>query len=273
MSPPPPAPLPVDTSEIDGVLTRLDALLERLRSDGSRLGIFAAMYRRVTRAVKAGILRGDFEDDERMSRFDRLFAEHYFRALSAYDPSLAPLVTPSAISPSPAAPPPCWRVALEATQQSRPLALQHLLLGMNAHINFDLGIAVLEVSPGTPLEDLKADFDGINAILQSLVDDVQRQLGEISPWLGLIDVLAGRFDETLTEFSLTLARDGAWRFAQRLHSAPEGARPALLHARAERIAELGHEIARPGFPLNVAVWAIRLLETNDVRRAIDVLSA
>ena len=46
-----------------------------------------------------------------------------------------------------------------------PVILQHLLLGINAHINLDLGIAAVETSPGNQLAPLKNDFDMINKLL------------------------------------------------------------------------------------------------------------
>src|SRR5690606_41399624 len=60
-----------------------------------------------------------------------------------------------------------------------PLVLQHLLLGMNAHINLDLGIAAAETAPGTALPALKRDFDEITTLLGEMLDDVQDRIGRI----------------------------------------------------------------------------------------------
>src|SRR3712207_8653052 len=53
--------------------------------------------------------------------------------------------------------------------RSGPLVVQHLILGMNAHINLDLGVAAATVAP-TPeeLQSLKPDFMTINALLGRL---------------------------------------------------------------------------------------------------------
>ena len=40
-----------------------------------------------------------------------------------------------------------WRVAFDAATKSKYLVLQQLLVGMNAHINLDLGIAAAETCP------------------------------------------------------------------------------------------------------------------------------
>lgn len=57
----------------------------------------------------------------------------------------------------------------------RPLILQHLLLGINAHINLDLGIAAAQTSPGDDLPDLRNDFVEINRVLVRQVDGIRER--------------------------------------------------------------------------------------------------
>jgi hypothetical protein len=54
---------------------------------------------------------------------------------------------------------------------------------MNAHINFDLGIAAAEIAPGDELPSLQHDFNEINTILARLVGQVQSEIYEVSPWI------------------------------------------------------------------------------------------
>lgn len=51
---------------IDDVIHQLTAIVERSRETTSRQGYFAALYRRVTIAVKEGIAAGRFQDGPRM---------------------------------------------------------------------------------------------------------------------------------------------------------------------------------------------------------------
>ena len=62
----------VDTSEIDGVIDRVERIAIESVTTGDRIGYFAAMYLAVTRAVKAAIVRGEFDDPTRMSHFDQI---------------------------------------------------------------------------------------------------------------------------------------------------------------------------------------------------------
>ncbi len=124
-------------STIDEVLEHLDGTIDLAHRQKSRLGYFAALYRNVTVKVREGILAGGFEDGARMERLDVAFANRYLDALERYHRG-------EDLSR-------CWRTSFEAAQNWHPIVLQHLLLGVNAHINLDLGIAAAQTSPGTQL--------------------------------------------------------------------------------------------------------------------------
>jgi len=190
---------------IDQVIERLDEITDSAIREGSRLGYFAALYNRVTRAIREGIRMGAFDDNPRMERLDVVFANRY---IEAYD-CLRRGVAPSA----------SWQIAFDAATQPDLSVLRHLLLGMNAHINLDLGIACAATAPVDRIDGLRADFNRINDVLASLLPTVQAQLGEISPSLGAFSDIAhsiDRLDERLGNFSMERARDGAWRFGRRL---------------------------------------------------------
>ena len=59
---------------IDGVIGKLDQIIDWSYTTKSRLGYFAALYRKVTIKVKEGIEEDFFEDGERMERLDVIFA-------------------------------------------------------------------------------------------------------------------------------------------------------------------------------------------------------
>jgi len=243
---------------IDQVIAELDEIIEVTRAEESRLGYFAALYRKVTIQVGKGIEEDFFDDPARMERLDVVFANRYLDALAQYRQGLE--TTDS------------WAVAFAASQQWWPIVLQHLLIGMNAHINLDLGIAAARTAPGQALPGLKNDFDKINEILSSMVDDVERELARVWPLLRLLDKVAGRTDETIIRFSMDRARDDAWAVAQILASLDQV-------AQAERIAQLDGQVARmgrllwhPGLLIGTAVRIIRLGERGTVAKIIDKLA-
>jgi Family of unknown function (DUF5995) len=244
---------------IDEVIAELSEIIDHSRRESSRLGYFAALYRKVTISVKEGIQNGRFEDGERMELLDVNFANRYLEAYELHRKGETPTGS--------------WQVSFEAAGHWRPLILQHLLLGINAHINLDLGIAAVETSPGDQLPPLKRDFDMINKILADLVQPVQDKIGKVSPWIDFLEKIDLSADDAIINFSLDRARASAWNFAVRLNSLDGNERIAAVKQRDQEITALGRLVYKPpGVLLNLGSLAIRLRESNDVARVIDALS-
>jgi Family of unknown function (DUF5995) len=87
---------------------------------------------RTTRAVKDDLAQGGFVDADWTERWDVVFADMYLDALEAWN------ATGDAPGP--------WAIAFGAANDTpRVPPLRHLLLGMNAHINYDLPQSLIEV--------------------------------------------------------------------------------------------------------------------------------
>jgi hypothetical protein len=82
-TPPPLPPIPTVTT-IDGVVEAINSIVDWSISVSSRLGYFAALYKRITIATGTAVSQGKFEDAPRMQRFDVTFATRYFDALNGY---------------------------------------------------------------------------------------------------------------------------------------------------------------------------------------------
>jgi hypothetical protein len=245
---------------IDEVLEHLDGIVDLARREKSRLGYFAALYRNVTRKVNEGILAGTFEDGARMQRFDVAFANRYLDAVERHHRGEEPSK--------------CWRTAFRATQEWHPIVLQHLLLGINAHINLDLGIAAAQTSPGTQLAGLRRDFDSINEVLWAMLDDVQDRLTRVSPLMSLLDSAGGRGDEVIMNFSIRRAREAAWRVAERLAPLSPEAMQKEIDVLDRWVDVLAGVIEDPpDRTIRLARFTVRLTESRDVGKVIDILAA
>jgi len=248
----------ISANSISEVITRLTDVTSELRERKSRLGFFPALYRQVTIKVMEGIHSGRFEDGQRMESLDVIFANRYLKALEQYKEGGQPSR--------------CWHVAFKAGDKWRPLVLQHLLLGMNAHINLDLGVAAAQTAPGEKLAELKRDFEVINDVLVESLDVVQNKLGAISPLLNLLDYVGGKRDEAVFNFSLRAARNAVWSVAELLaplDSAKQAREIEKIDIKIQKLAEL---ILKPGRLLNAATLPIRLAERRNTRLIIDVLT-
>jgi hypothetical protein len=244
---------------IDEVIVQLDEAIARARLEESRLGFFTVLYRNVTLKVKEGINSGFFEDGARIERLDVTFANRYLAALESFRLGEQPSK--------------CWLVSFEAALTRQPLILQHLLLGINAHINFDLGIAAAETCPGDELPGLKTDFDRINTILGGMLMKVKENIDELSPWIKVIDMVAPRTEDRIINFSLDKARQSAWLVANLLASASPDQQARKLEILDSAVAAFGRLIRNPrGWLISIAIRIIRLRESNDVPHVIDVLS-
>jgi hypothetical protein len=130
-----------------------------------------------------------------MAALDVQFAGLYFAALRS--------------TFSGAAAPDCWRAVLDRRNRTELARIQFALAGVNAHINHDLPIALVNTGPA-PVHGgaLYGDYTAVNDTLCTLIDRAKielrvRLLGEVLPPVSILE-------DTLAAFSMTAARESAW---------------------------------------------------------------
>jgi hypothetical protein len=144
---------------------------------------------------------------------------------------------------------------------------------MNAHINLDLGIAAAETCPGEKIESLRDDFMAINNVLASLVDDVSGEIDRLSPWIDLLDNLSPKATDAIVNFSMEKALNAAWDFALLLAPLSGPEREATIREYDESMSRLASLVAKPpGFLFKIGLWVIRLRESSQITRNIEVLN-
>ena len=242
---------------VDDVLAGLDEVVERSIHEGDVCGYFAVVYRKVTAKIKEGLAAGFFDDPERMERLDVLFAARYLDAVAAHRVGGRPTDS--------------WALTFDAGDRWRPLVLQHLLVGINAHINLDLGIAAARCAPGSQLAGLRRDFDRVNAVLAAMITTLEADLRAVSPWMGLLDHIGGRSRTELVRFSIVAARAGAWQFATELAEEPTSRWSVPIEERDRRVAAVGRRVLRPGAWMSAGLLLVRLRERSDVAANLKLL--
>lgn len=195
------APAPATT--IPEVLERMAAIEAALPPEDG-IACFNWMYRETTVAVQRAVQGGAFQDRPFLERLDVLFANRYFAALAAYlgDAQAAPRA---------------WQALFEARGRGGVLRLQFAVAGMNAHINFDLGQAVVATLAERGLGPQAGsaqhqDYLRINDILASLEPQMKGPLS--SPLIAEMDAALGRADDLTALWSIRRARDAAWASAE-----------------------------------------------------------
>lgn len=195
-------------SEEKPVLARMTTLVDQWEAAHDRRAIFLGCYRLMTSNMLDAIDAGRFQDGVWVSNLLHRFTDYYFNALALYEQH--DLITP-----------PVWKLAHDAARDEEVTTLQHLLLGVNAHINFDLVFTlydqlVLEWDNLSTEQRAQrhADHEMVNRIIGETVDAVQDQvIDRHSPWFEFVDKLLGPVDEWLTSHLISHWREAVWNFA------------------------------------------------------------
>jgi Family of unknown function (DUF5995) len=242
---------------LDQVLNRLDAIVAHEQQRNSALGYFPALYRRMTQAVADGIVAGRFEDPVRMEQLDIRFAQRYFDAYDAFSQQKSPSAA--------------WNAAFWASADDDLIVLQHLILGINAHINLDLSIAAAETAPGNAIWGLEKDFAEINRIIAELTDEVEAQLAQIWLPFGWLDVLLRTRDEGWINFSISTARKASWEAAKQIAVLDGQPKQLFINTLDAGVAFLAQRITAPGFWVKQGIRIVRRCEKGTVAEKIGVL--
>ena len=226
---------------IDALVDVMTGQLEQLRERRDPRRFFHATYLRTTEAVRAELSAGGFDDPAWVERWDVAFARFYLDALQA-DLSGGSVPRP-------------WEVAFSAADDRAMPPLQHVLLGMNAHINYDLPQAILAVITDADFGDAslmarrEADHRHIDHVLATLVDRRDGLPDAPPSRLTVRDRMLAPANRLATKRFLTEARAKVWANSRVL----AGARRRDPVGYTQRLAELERlsaarvaDLTRPG---------------------------
>ncbi len=214
-----------------------------LASTDSR-GYFAAMYARVTTRIADSIDSGHFDDGQRMDRFATAFADYYVLALQGE-------VTP----------PRCWTAAWEVADDKKLLVVQHLLLGINAHVNHDLALTVVETAVERgEIGSIRPDFNAVNDVLGEIYDEILSDLSLVVRWATVASKLGGG---DAFNFSLRVAREQAWRSAVAMYTLGDAGLRSHEAELDRLVSGVAYVITRPPRYLKPLLWLARRFERQD----------
>jgi len=248
-----------DNTTITEVLKELDIIIAESIATNSRLGLFAYIYRRTTAEIASEIALGHFEDNKRMETFDVAFARLYLDAYKAYknngDVSAA------------------WAYAFDYAEE--PLTIvQHIMLGMNAHINLDLAVATATTMIDREIRDIENDFNKVNDILFQITNELQDRLSRVSPLMFILDVLGKNNDENVINFSMRKAREQSWNSANLLWSLGQDHNADAINNIDHVVRKLSERIKAPKtLTIRFLLKVIQKFEIKKVSVVLSKLSA
>ena len=166
---------------------------------GDGIACFNRMYLEVTQRIDDQISQGLFADPAFMSSFDTSFANIYFAAVDM-------------LANEPTDVPAAWQPLFDARSRVDIYPIQFALAGMNAHINHDLPIALVNTCTrmDTAPDDgtHHTDYQKVDVLLDAAEQSI-RQSFESSVVLD-VDRHAQSVLDLIGNWSINSARDVAW---------------------------------------------------------------
>lgn len=244
---------------INNVLDELDAIIIDCITTDNRMGLFAYIYRRTTFEIASEITRKNFEDNQFMEVFDVEFANLYLDAHKSY------------LNKQPLSK--CWKFAFDNVNE--PLTIvQHIMIGMNAHINLDLAVATATIMENRQITDIQNDFNKVNDILFQITNELQDRLSRVSPLLFFLDLVGENNDEKIIDFSMRKARAQSWNSANLLWSIGANHRDQTIDSIDQLVLKLSECIKSPKSEIvRIFLKLIQKFETNEIGKIISKLQA
>jgi len=110
--------------------------------------------------------------------------------------------------------PNAWLMAFDAAAGGQTLIIQDALLGMNAHINYDLAFAIEKVGISPNTASRYIDHTRVNAVLNKVGDEIIAALGSLyGTNYAAVDAAFGPADELFLAVGMAAARQNAWNSA------------------------------------------------------------
>ena len=188
--------------DVISVLQDMDSLLPS--DDG--LKWFNLLYLKVSESVRDNPPPAGWEAPQWLERLDVVFANLYFDAVVNWQRN------PTKTARS-------WVPLFESRRRPDIMRIQFALAGMNAHINHDLPIALVQVNneKGVQPDRRSAeyrDFEYVNNILEAAEAKIKPYVA--TGIVGVIDEDLGEVDDVIAMWNVRKARETAWVNAELL---------------------------------------------------------
>ena len=222
---------PASIGDVIAVMESIDGVLPS--NDGVKW--FNRLYLMVTQEIGAQPPPNGWEDATWLTRLEVVFAGFYFAAIAGA------LEQNGDIASS-------WDALFEARARAGVDRIQFALAGMNAHINHDLALALLQTddelhlapAPQSPEHD---DYERVNGLLEDVLPSALNLLAA-----GVVGELAqdtGKVGRLLAIWNVRAARDLAWDFADHLRNLTGMSRDLALESQDKLTGVIGRSLLLP----------------------------
>lgn len=186
----------------EDVINVLSAFENICLKTGDLRGVFATAYLHITRNISGAIENNEFINTKWSEEYLIRFANLYREAIINYETGQNLKIAKS------------WQISFDLAKENSGLIIQHLMLGINAHINHDLAIALYDVSIDPERQNKHKDHYHVNSILERATGTMKKEvMDKYAPILSRLDRATGNISDNIANFSIPKARDHAWSFA------------------------------------------------------------
>jgi hypothetical protein len=208
-------PTPQDASDacarVANVITQLDDVQGEAEKNAippawDGVAEFNFLYTTITEAILARLQNGSFEDPRFLSELDVQFAQRYLDALAKFQQP-------------PGSAPRAWRVLFERRGNPHITRMQFAVAGVNAHVNFDLALALVATweltGPPVSTGPQHDDYLAINTVFKEEMDSLRHHFED--PFLQSLDTsIAERINNHFDDMLVVVLRNSAWHVAEHL---------------------------------------------------------
>jgi cytochrome P450 len=246
-----------DYQSVAEIAAGLEQFQQKFVATQDRRALFATTYLTMIHEMRRQLAANLFSDQAWIARYSLALANRYRRAILNYDVG------------SPAEVPECWRTAFTVAGQRSELVAQDLLLALNAHINYDHTMALVDVGVFPDSDRKYQDYFRVNAVLTASIKPVMQRIAQLyAPGMAIADDLAASLNRIATSYEMERSRDAAWRRAVEIARAPdEPTRIALETRLEESSARAARELVAPNKSHG---WLLKLLRTVESSNAVEL---
>jgi hypothetical protein len=184
---------------VDDVIAVMRGLDSELANDDG-LKWFNLLYLKVTEAVGTQPKTVQWENRQWLELLDVNFARLYFAALCDWQRNRDRVAR-------------AWLPLLQSRARPGLKRVQFALAGLNAHINHDLPVALVQTGKALRIVLKRGtaefrDFERVNSILATVQEDAKRYIA--TGLVGVIEQSLGDLDDNAANWSVRKARETAW---------------------------------------------------------------
>jgi hypothetical protein len=189
------------------VISKMDAQISAWEQTGDDRRHFLRCYRLMTSNMLNAIEHKQFIDNVWVNKLLKHFADYYFNALHAFEMGKDV--------------PAIWNEVFLSTQNRQLPVIQSIIIGVNAHINYDLVFCLRDMLAdewslltANEKEQRYNDHRFVNQVIADTIDEVQEQIIEPGNYtMQVIDLVFGRLDEYFLSMLITSWREEVWENA------------------------------------------------------------